>query len=226
MRMIFALMFSCVLALVTTPKLNAEVIISFSLPQAPPTIGIFVDGVDGIEFIPTSNLLVSGLGYYDHQGDGLTHIHPVGIYNTQTQTLVAPAVDVTNTSTLDPSINFRFVDVAPFTLLSGVSYTLAGYTEGPNPDQYIFSPTNGMIFGPEIQFVAARNGRSTGLVFPTGASQAGVIQDVTAGPNFRYTIVAVPELPSFYLLVPALLCLLTIYHCNRHRKVQLLITSL
>jgi hypothetical protein len=197
--------FLCMCGMVYNSSLRADVVLSFSLPQALPTIGIFVDGVDGVEFVPTSDLLVTGLGYYDHQGNGLGHNHPVGIYDTLTQTLVAPSITISGSSPLDATTSFRFEDVTPFILHSGVSYTLAGYTEGPNPDPYIFNPANGLIIGTGVNFVAARNGRSTGLIFPTASSQQGVLQDVTAGPNFRYTVIAaVPEFGSCYLLAPAI----------------------
>jgi hypothetical protein len=98
---------------------------SFSLPQSPAGENL-VNGVDGFDLTPSVDLTVTALGWYDHNGDGLIHDHPVGIFVTSTQTLAAPSAVVTTSSMLDPATDFRFTPVTPFTLTAGVTYTLAG----------------------------------------------------------------------------------------------------
>lgn len=150
-----------------------------------------MNGMDGFDFTPNVDLTVSALGWYDHNGDGFIRSHPVGIYVTSTQALVAPAASILGTSDLDITTNFRYEAVVPFVLTAGTTYTLVGYGEGPVWDDYVNNPTGGVTFGPGIDFVRARSGSGNGLAFPTAASQVGIVQDLYFGANFRYA--AVPE---------------------------------
>ena len=178
--------------LISAPLLKAaSIAVSFSTPQSP-FGGPLVNGLDGFDFVPTVDLIVSALGWYDHDGDGFAHSHPVGIYVTSTQSLVAPAVSVLGTSSFDITSNFRFESVAPFVLTAGTTYTLVGYGEGPTFDPYINDPTGGIDFGVGLDYVRMRSSTSTGLAFPTVAGEAGLVQDLYFGPNFQYTTVPEP----------------------------------
>jgi hypothetical protein len=172
---------------------------SFAIPQSPSGVSL-VNGLDGFDFTPTADLTVTALGWYDHNGDGLTHDHPVGIYNTTTQTLVAPSVLVTNTSPLDSAINFRFTAVPNFTLTAGTTYTLVGYGEGPTFDPYVANPSGGITFGTGVGFLRHRTARASGLEFPTTAGEIGLTQALFFGPNFQFVV---PEPAGICLAIVA-----------------------
>jgi hypothetical protein len=169
--------------------------VSFSLPQSSITPNL-VNGVDGFDFKPGVDLSVTALGWYDQNGDGLAHDHPVGIFQTDTMALVAPAATVNSASTLDSTADFRFEAVNPFTLSAGTTYTLAGYGEGPNFDPYVVNPVGGIDFAPQVQFTRLRTSVATGLEFPTTAGSIGLVQNVFLGPNFEFTASSVPTPPS------------------------------
>ena len=184
---------------------DAAVAASFSLPQTP-CCGTLVNGVDGFDFTPTSNIIVTSLGWYDHGADGLNNSHPVGIYLTSTQQLVAPAATVTTSSPLDPATSFRFEPIAPLTLLANVRYTIVGYGAGPNWDLYVTNPSGGVSFNPSITYNGWRTATSSGLTFPT--QTGGLVQQLFFAANFMLS--PVPE-PSVAILMTsglfALVCL-------------------
>jgi hypothetical protein len=177
----------------------ASVAVSFTLPQS---IGGFnlADGLDGFDFIPNVDLTVTALGWYDHDGDGLTHSHPVGIYVTGTQTLVAPSANILGSSALDTFTNFRYVPVSPFTLLAGTTYTLIGYGAGPVFDQYVVNPAGGITLGSGFDYAGLRTSRATGLEFPSSApaNTNSLVQELFLGPNFQYTAVPEPQIPVLF----------------------------
>jgi hypothetical protein len=113
----------------------------------------------------------------------------MGIFLTSTQTLVAPAVTVTTASTLDPVSNFRYQSVTPFVLSAGLSYTVAGYSEGPNFDEYVVPAVGDITFGPGIDFVRYRAVISGDLQFPVLQGGLGD-RTMFLGSNFQYTIPA------------------------------------
>lgn len=190
---------SCVMLLSTfVTNAHATLLASFSHPQSACCYGL-VNAVDGFDFKPLKDINVTALGWYDYGADGLFNPHPVGIYLTETQTLVSTPVIVSSASTLDPISNFRFEHVSPFTLVANTTYTLVGYGAGPIWDQYVTNPTGGVTFSPEISYVRQRSSRATGLEFPSVAGEAGILQGLYFGPNLMYT--AVPEPAAFSLIL-------------------------
>lgn len=183
---------------------NALFAASFSLPQSPTTVSL-VNGVDGFDFVPTADLMVTGLGWYDHLAANLHHDHEVGIFTTSTGTLVAPSAIVNNSSTLEPSINFRFTSVTPFLLKKGVGYSLQGFGSGPDFDPYISNPVGGFTFGTDLGYKNARSAIRSSFGF--GGNTSGAIQDYFTGPNFTYTL-ATPEPASFAVISLGTLSLL------------------
>ena len=195
----------CLLAFVCH-GVRASTAVSFSLPQQPRgSDSTLVNGVDGFDFTPTADLSVSALGWYDHNGNGLLHDHPVGIYVTATRTLASPAATVTTSSPLDPATSFRFAPVAPFTLTPGTTYTVVGYGQGPPFDPYVSDPAGGITFGPGIDYVRHRTSRSAGLEFPTTAGEIGLIQDLYLGPSFQYAVIPEPASAVLPLAASSLL---------------------
>jgi len=183
----------------------AAVAASFSLPQTPCCAGL-VNGVDGFDFTPRTDIIVTALGWYDHGADGLNNPHPVGIYLTATQQLVAPAATVTTQSPLDTATSFRFEPIAPLTLSANVTYTIVGYGAGPNWDLYVTNPAGGVAFDPSITYNRWRTAAASGLQFPTTAGQNGVVQQLFFAANFQLT--PVPEPSSLLLLGSGALLLL------------------
>ncbi len=169
-----------------TTGISEDVAVSFSLPQAA-FVGSLANGLDGFDFTPSGDLTVTALGWYDHEGDGLLHSHPVAIYLTATQTLVAPVANVTSASPLNTATNYRFTNVTPFGLSAGITYTIVGYGEGPVFDPYILNPSGGWIFGSGIVYQRLRTALASGIEFPTTAGEAGAIQALFSGPSFLYT---------------------------------------
>lgn len=190
----------------------ANVAASFSLPQTPCCSNL-VSGVDGFDFTPRTDIVVTALGWYDHGGDGLNNPHPVGIYLTSTQQLVAPAVTVTSASPLDTATSFRFASIAPLTLSAGVTYTIVGFGAGPNWDPYVTDPIGGVSFDPAITYNRWRTAAAGGLQFPTIAGQNGVTQQLFFAANFMLT--PVPEPATALLLSSGVLVL-----CTRLRRTQ------
>lgn len=172
----------------------ASVAVSFTLPQSVGGLNL-VDGLDGFDFIPNVDLTVTALGWYDHNGDGLTQSHPVAIYVTGTQTLAAPSATILGSSALDSSTNFRYVQVGPFTLMAGTTYTLIGFGAGPEFDQYVVNPVGGITLGPGFDYVGLQTTRATGLEFPSSApvNTNSLVQELFVGPNFQYTVVPEPQ---------------------------------
>ena len=187
-----------------TPSLWAQnIAISFTLPQSG-LFATFSNGISGFDFTPTTNLLVTDLGWYDQDANGLNHNHPMGMYHTATQALLATNT-VTNASPLAGS-NYRFEPITPLLLSAGITYTIAGYTNGPNFDPEVLNPVGGIIFGDGFVFNRLRQDLSNGLQFPSQSGEDGAIQSFYLGMNFCYSIVAVPE-PSTYLLCGLVACI-------------------
>ena len=140
---------------------------------------ILVDGVDGFEFIPRSDILITALGWYDHGGNGFLHDHPVGLYETDTQRLLSEVI-LDDDDELDEMTNFRYERLElPVVLSADRSYTVAGWSGlGPTYDVYLY---------PERWASDAVSiGSSSGLKFPQFAQRAGEAHAVWFGPNFRF----------------------------------------
>jgi hypothetical protein len=146
--------------------------------------------IAGYEFtVGSNNITVDQLGYYDQDKDGLVSSHDVGIFDVNTQNLLA-STSVNTTHTLDGFFRYSALST-PLTLQAGQTYRIAG----TNGSDLITLNTIGFTVNPAIQY----NG---GL--PTGGSPFGPLsypnQSVSSvnngffGPNFSIasTSAAVP----------------------------------
>jgi hypothetical protein len=118
-------------------------------------------GNDAFAFVPWVDIEVTGLGYYDHDGDGLVTEHMVGIFEESSRELVTPAVSVDSESELMGS--FRYEPVPPVVLKAGTHYVVAGQTEPPY-DPTVLNPHD-LVWAPEIRFMECR-GRVGEFGFP------------------------------------------------------------
>ncbi len=112
------------LAVLAAPAFGTP-INAFVFPQ-PSSATDTVTGNDAFYFTPLRNIIVSALGMYDHNQDGLTQTHTVGLYQVSGTVLL-------QSITVGPGggfINgvFRF-ETIPDTLLSaGTQYAVSGFT--------------------------------------------------------------------------------------------------
>lgn len=80
-------------------------------------------GCDGWLFIPTTDIWVTSLGYFDADDDGLLHSHHVGIFLKSSGALLTP---LTSVQPMDPLIaRFRWHDIPPVKLTAGVEYLMS-----------------------------------------------------------------------------------------------------
>ena len=137
----------------------------------------------GFVFTANTTFDVTSLGYYDDQGDGFLTSHEVGIYQGDGASgpgaLLAFTTLAAGTSgTLGPN-DFRYQAIAPLTLVSGQTYTIAGLSPnvsgndawvygGPssvtgfsvdpqitiplNAARYTYSPPGGALSNPSSHF--------------------------------------------------------------------------
>jgi hypothetical protein len=193
-----------------SPARAAQPAIEFSSSN-----GVYLDGFTrliGWEFSTTSDVQVTALGWFDWNADGLARDHEVGLWRTDTQTLVASLVVPAGTgATLDG--HFRWVDLAtPLSLQAGTSYRIAGLDIGAGGDPHVWdvdiglgAHVNGMTVNSALQLGApgtALGGLAAGFAFPTvttGGQRAALL-----GPNLA---LAVPEPSSAALLLGGALML-------------------
>lgn len=145
----------------------------------------------GWQFAVNNNITVDALGFYDNPANGIRLSHPVGIYDTATQSLVLSGM----VGPSDPySSWFNWASVTPTVLLAGHTYDIVTVLYGENRT---WNP-NGITFDPNITYIQSEycNGTSI-LSFPCGPdSLLGHF-----GPNFdSHTSSPVPE-PCTLLLV-------------------------
>ncbi|MEM1081572.1 MAG: DUF4082 domain-containing protein [Pseudomonadota bacterium] len=138
--------------------------------------------VVGFRFTMNSEQAVQSLGVWN--GDtagagGLDNPHQVGIWD-DTETLIA-STTVTPTSTAIG--DFRYEDISPVTLSTGVTYTIGVVYTATDDDSYVSGPT--ITFNSEVTSVNAvfPSAGDLGFVFPTEDSggNAGRL-----GPNFLF----------------------------------------
>ena len=185
------------------------------------------NNVFGWQFSPRVDLFVTSLGLYDDEstlgtngvpGDGLTHSHPISIWDVTNPTtpLTTSLIPVGMEASL--SGGFRYVSVNPLFLSAGRSYVIGAlyFYETPEASDWTVAQNNNpfleLTVNPAIQFEGQRSEFfSSSLVFP-GDYEPGVLGRF--GPNFTFT--AVPE-PSAVTLGILGICLIAL---SRKRKKQ------
>ena len=178
-----------------------------------------VPRVIGWEFtVGSQPILVSNLGVYDYQQNGLQTSHAVGIYRYDNQSLVVSGTVPSGTAAPLSSF-FRYTSVTPTVLDANTQYIVAA-AWASNADDFVWSPSigspmadiSGLSFDSSIQLgltgtgllPSARFEDTTDMLeFPSsriGDVYPGDPRTVFVGPNF--TIAPVPE-PMNILIIGA-----------------------
>jgi len=159
-----------------------------------------------------NDILVTRLGVFDEEGDGLLDAHPVGIWNWVTHELL---VSATVPSGVDAQIvdSFRYVNVPPTILQVDTQFVIGAFYDNPLGDtwfeggeiDYSASPPE-VFFHIDLQLIASEFG------FPETIGGNGR-RDLTGffGPNFQF----VPEPTSMAPVVVG--CLLV--GCRSRRRI-------
>ena len=153
----------------------------------------------GWAFQVNSPILVSDLGVFDANSDGLANSHDVGIWTAGGALLAS--VNVSNVSgvvapSADATGQWVLTAVAPLLLAPG-SYTIGAFYLNDDADRFrMEAPT---ITIPQITHLGGRAEFSvSSLTFPTVAPGGGAFEPSAFGPTFTAT--AVPE-PGMLLLI-------------------------
>lgn len=153
--------------------------------------GASTGDVIGWDFIPNQTIYATHLGYYtDPNHAGLEGPHQVGIWDTQTQQLLASAVIDRN----DPVTGlFHYKPISSLMLQQGKTYTIGGLDTEADNDWYVSGATT-LNMAPEVTWTASR--------YPTAGSLGFTFPALTStgrgrfGPNFMF----VPEPATIALL--------------------------
>ena len=142
----------------------------------------FHNGLDytyGSVFVPTGNLIVSDLGYFNPTA-GMTDSHWVGLYDSEGNLLAQTTVN--SNSTLNG--HFLFNSIVPVTLTSGNQYVIDAV--GGTVDDYAYN-ANGFFTDANVAW-AAHNWVSNGGQNFTGTSDTpdDLINNGFFGGNFIY----------------------------------------
>ena len=142
-----------------------------------------VSGSDGFRFNTTVDIQITDLGYYDHDGDGLTLGHTVGLFDFDSQQLLQSA-EVNESSFLDGA--FRYTAIEPFTLNAGTMYLIAGHHPGTDLDDPAVELLGESMVtdAPEVNLLEYFFDESEELVFPRTSFDPFRF----FGPNFRYVL--------------------------------------
>jgi len=153
----------------------------------------YAAGNSGVKFTPTQDLIVSALGYYDADSDGLLHDHILGIYNSSAE-LVSGPVTVGGKSFLQD--NFSYTYITPITLLAGNSYIVVGQ-DIVGDDQAVPANWSSVVIAPGISQVSYVYNYDLALSFPNVP-----YGNPYFGPNFLFDAASspVPEPATMLLL--------------------------
>jgi hypothetical protein len=139
----------------------------------------------GWGFSLSGSALVTQLGFWDENGDGLGQSHVVTIYNSSGTVLLQATIPMGTSGTL---INgFRYVSVPSLTLTAG-TYTIAGVLSAFGSD--VASVSSAAIStAPGVTYAGSR--ATVGNGFPS--TDAFNLPNSYFGPNFQFTTPGVPD---------------------------------
>jgi hypothetical protein len=151
----------------------------------------------GYAFALNSSINVTGLGWFDLDGDGLVDSHEVGVWSSAGTLVMSGTVSA---GTVDPLTgHFRYTSsIFGATLLDAGTYVVAGLSTADDAT-WRSIPLADVTLAPQVSYIGNRTNGSTGVFSFAGAAQNGF--DVGYfGANFTFDPVdTVPE-PSGILL--------------------------
>ena len=129
-------------------------------------------------------LVVGKLGLYDHNGDGLSAAHQVGLWKSDGTLVASATVPAGTASTLTNS--YRFVAITPVTLAANTSYTIGALFPRGDADQFLVDSSqtfaDGLTYNASVQLLSA----NSSLARPT-TNRGGHDQGIF-GPNFDFDV--------------------------------------
>lgn len=121
--------------------------------------------------VSAAGMIVTQLGVYDHNGDGLISSHQVGLWDSSGTLLASGTVASGTTSPLDANGYFRTVDIPYLWVPPGTGYQVGAYyaSVGPGTDADILGSytSSQTTVDPLISFVHSRIVENSGFVAPT-----------------------------------------------------------
>lgn len=172
------------------------------------------DSSHGWEFTANESIIVTHLGLFDEDDDGMYIDHPIGIFRLSDSALLTSGT--INAGVGDTLIDkFRYVDTPDITLDIGEEYVIAYYSASDmigSSDLVILTPS-GLSVAPAITYGPSRRreGSTGGLVLPSDTTTMHRI-----GPNFQFNHL-IPEPSSLILLLLGAVSLLCF---RRNRRFQ------
>jgi hypothetical protein len=184
------------LAALATPAFGTP-INAFVFPQ-PSSASNTVTGNDAFFFTPATDIVVSALGMYDHNQDGLTQVHTIGLYQVSGSLLLQSV-------TVGPSDGFiygvfRFQSISDTRLFAGTQYAVSGFTVAA-AGSHAWKPP-GLVIAPQIGYNGYSFNYTGSPSLPTGP-----LDRTTSffGPSFLFS--NAPE-PATMILIGTGLILL------------------
>ena len=150
-----------------------------------------VDWMIGFQFSPTSDMMVTDLGYYSPSGD--SELHDVAIFDINGNFITGAAL------TGNGSDDFVYTDICPELLLSGNDY----YILGDNSNAEVGYVLNELTINPSLNGIGDLFAASYWGDYTLGDPIADTndisleggdtsTRQFNCGPNFKYTAVPIP----------------------------------
>jgi hypothetical protein len=180
----------------TLPMLSAPAV-SFSDFQPNGTINNFTRGWV-FDVVSPSGILVTHLGLFDQDGEGLIDDHEIGIWDAEGNLLASALLEAGDESPLDEAGLFRLVRIPGLLLPAAKGYRIGAVYERASLDLQAIQVT-GLTVNPAIRFAGAVRSPRSGtaeLEFPLDADE--FFDPGIFGPSFEFS--QVPE-PSTVLSV-------------------------
>ncbi len=173
----------------------------------------------GWRFQANTNGVITSLGVYDENGDGLNTAKPVGIYTDAGVLIASTIVPAGIAATLIG--NFRYQAIAPITLTAGSIYRVAALHLLASGDRYAScQPICAYTNSPEVTYIDDRFTQTNVLAFP--ANNNNISRIAFFGANFLAGQSVVPTLGQWGLIILGLLIIATstVYYRIRKRSVS------
>ena len=159
----------------------------------------FANRTFGYDFtVGAEDIVVSALGFWDQDSDGLFEDHQVGIWNSDGSTLLASTTIAAGTGSVLDS-GFRFENIANLTLSAGTNYLIGAFNGTTGNDQvtrFATATADPAITLGSTRFDLAFDGSFSA---PIGSQGVG-FDDGYFGPNFQLAAVPEPATWAFMIL--------------------------